>query len=689
MALTATDTVVDIGQVEYPSTSASAAAENVDRLPTSGLTIPELLVFGSFLNQLVLLLLGGLTYFAGLEPSLRPLREFLQLVLCASAAVGSGMLFFPTLFSSSGYVVGEGQIEGAFVDRKLAWIAAISVVTLAISFVLGLLENAMPLGQGFYQGIAISLVGIVLAINRRVGTEFSKMALSYSLIRAGDLVREITSDGKSRMVAPRSVERYAELLVQRGERVALDGEVVHGAADVLERRFSGALFRKFLQVGDVVLAGTIIQDGSLRIKVMHTADELTGSLAEPIIIRAHEDISKVERRYDGWVYVVAAAIAFYAACAFNFWLERGGSVASNLQIFGLVVAGGLVLRVGFLVFNAQAAAVSKLFLGGILLRRADVMRSLARIKNLVVDYRSSASPSLVKVELVEMVDSRFDQAELVKLAVALLSRSLDVVNQSIALAMVEQVKECSLLKEVDNFVDGGVRGVLGVVRGVDITVGQEALLVERGISLEVSEVLPPASNEKAIYIAIGTNLVARVRVSLSFANYLARMVVGGGRGAADITVLSGERPDSLIGLADQAGLEDSEVIGGLSRASYEAALVERTPCALLLNRETPDHYMPVVECSIVHFDEVRCELEEADVVMFSEQPSLVSFPLRTSRQFSFISRAFLAGMVASGVFGLFAAASPQIGLLGLAITAILPLLYLSGFKLIFRENSNS
>lgn len=677
MALTATDGLVDVSQSEY-SPNVSEPLNDTDPSETGTLTLSEVLLLGALINQSALWTLSSISYFVGVEESLRPLREFLSLILAAAACVGVSLLLVPALFARSSVVVRD------FYDPKLALVAAISVVSLAASFVLGLFGPADVWGGNFYQGVAIALIGGVLAVSRRVNVGLAAMAGEYALVADSSVVRQLSNDGNIQRVSVRAVERYSEILADKGEVIHLDGEVISGAAEVLERRFSGFLFKKLIQTGDFVLAGSVVKEGSLKIRVMHTAEELTGSLAEPIIKRSHEDIEKAELRLDGWVYIAAAAVVFFAACAFNYWLERGLSIANNLQLFGLIVAGAMVFRTGFISFGAQSALVSQLFLRGALVRRADVVRRLARVKNLVIDYRSSASPKFIKVESIDMIDSRFDREELVRLVVALLARSMDLTNQSLANRLTEGVQNCTLLRDIENFVDGGIKGVIGHVRGVDITVGQEAMLVERGIALEVSEVVAPLQDELILYVAIGASLVSRIRVTYTFQNYLASTVSEAGRSSARVSVLSGESSDSLAGFADRANLDFSDVVGGLSRAAYESSLVERAPCALLLNRETPDHYMPVVDCSIVHFDEVRCELEEADVMLFSEQPSLVSYPVQVSRSFSLISRVFVVGVVVAGILGLFAAANPVVGLVGLALSVAMPIVYFAGLKLLFR-----
>lgn len=678
MALTATDGLIDVSQVEH-SPEVIEPHNETDIQPVQSFSVAEILLVGALVNQIALLVLSSIPYFIAVEDSIRPLREFLQLVLTAAGGVGVSLIVLPSLFTAT------TGTEEARQDSKIAWISVIALVSLSASFVIGLFGPAQVWGGNFYQGIAISLIGAVLAVARRVAAGFKDMSSSYSLVSEKAVARQVRADGSIQKINVLSVERYSELLIDKGELIPLDGEVIDGSAEVMERRFSGYLFRKLIQAGDFVLAGSVVKEGALKIKVMHTAEELTGSLAEPIVKRSHEDIAKTEARFDAWVYIAAAAVVFFAACAFNYWMERGLTIANNLQLFGLIVAGAMVFRTAFLTFGAQAAFASQLFVRGVLLRRADVIRRLSRVRNLVVDYRSSASPRQMKIESMDMIDSRFDKDELIRLICAILARSMDLSNQALANKLAEGVSNCSLLREVENFVDSGLKGVIGQVRGVDITVGQEAMLVERGIALEVSEVVAPLHDEMIIYVAIGVNLVSRIRVTYTFQNYLASMVANSGRQSSRVSVLSGESNDSLAGFADKANIDFSDVVGGLSRASYEAALVERAPCSLLLNKETPDHYMPVVDCSLVHFDEVRCELEEADVVLFSDEPRLVSYPIQAARQFGYLNRVFLVGVVISGILGLFAAANPVVGLFGLVMSVAMPLIYISGMKLLFRS----
>jgi hypothetical protein len=53
------------------------------------------------------------------------------------------------------------------------------------------------------------------------------------------------------------------------------------------------------------------------------------------------------------------------------------------------------------------------------------------------------------------------------------------------------------------------RGVCGSVKGVEISIGSEDFIVERGIMLQPSDIVTPAADERVLLVAIDNDVIAR------------------------------------------------------------------------------------------------------------------------------------------------------------------------------------
>ena len=100
------------------------------------------------------------------------------------------------------------------------------------------------------------------------------------------------------------------ILVRPGARVAADGEVVDGAADLDESMITGESRAVPKDAGDKVIAGTVAAGGSVRVRITATGDATALSGIMRMVEAAQASASRAQALADR-----AAAILFYVALA--------------------------------------------------------------------------------------------------------------------------------------------------------------------------------------------------------------------------------------------------------------------------------------------------------------------------------------------------------------------------------------
>ena len=113
------------------------------------------------------------------------------------------------------------------------------------------------------------------------------------------------------------------VLVRPGARIAADGVVAEGSADVDESMITGESRTVAKEPGDPVVAGTVAAGGSLRIRVAATGDATALSGIMRMVAAAQASASHAQALADR-----AAAILFYVALAAGavtlvFWWLQG------------------------------------------------------------------------------------------------------------------------------------------------------------------------------------------------------------------------------------------------------------------------------------------------------------------------------------------------------------------------------
>jgi Cu2+-exporting ATPase len=127
------------------------------------------------------------------------------------------------------------------------------------------------------------------------------------------------------------------ILVRPGARVAADGVVAEGTADVDESMITGESKAVAKQPGDAVVAGTVAAGGSLRVRVTAVGDATALSGIMRLVAAAQASGSRAQALADR-----AAAILFYVALAsgaitFIYWWANGDRAGALVRTATVLV----------------------------------------------------------------------------------------------------------------------------------------------------------------------------------------------------------------------------------------------------------------------------------------------------------------------------------------------------------------
>ena len=144
-------------------------------------------------------------------------------------------------------------------------------------------------------------------------------------------------DGTTKTVPAESLAVDAIVMVRPGDRVPADGVVLSGESAVDEAPVTGESVPKRKEEGDNVFAGTVNQEGVLRVRVTAAAADNTIARIITLVEEAQETkapterfIDRFSRYYTPGVMVVAALIAIIpplvAGAEWGTWIYRGLAV---------------------------------------------------------------------------------------------------------------------------------------------------------------------------------------------------------------------------------------------------------------------------------------------------------------------------------------------------------------------------
>ncbi len=434
--------------------------------------------------------------------------------------------------------------------------------------------------------ITFILLGKYLEERAKAGTSSAIKKLMG--LRPNTVLRE-AADGSTREVPIAEVNVDDILVVRPGERIAVDGEVVGGESYVDESMLSGEPVPVAKTAGAPLLAGTINQKGSLRMRaqkvgaatllaqIVRTVQEAQGSKAP---------VQKLVDKVAAVFVPVVMGIALLSAIA---WWAFGGEHAFTQGLLALVTV--LVIAcpcaLGLATPTAIMAGMGKGAENGILIKDAESLERARNITAIVLDKTGTITEG--KPEVQEAIG--LDDTEPAAALYAIESRS----EHPLAEAVVRHLRTTAVASThrvdpaigISNFESLTGKGATATINGSTWLVGNRRLLEEHGIAITGAwrdhEKRWQEKAHTVIWLADGTTVRAALaiadRIKPSAAEAIARLKKAG----IKVYMQTGDARRTAQAVAQAVGIDDfrSEVlpkdkgafVAGLQQQGHVVAMV--------------------------------------------------------------------------------------------------------------------
>ncbi|MEX2562305.1 MAG: heavy metal translocating P-type ATPase [Nitriliruptoraceae bacterium] len=292
-----------------------------------------------------------------------------------------------------------------------------------------------------------------------------------------DEAERITDDGSTEAVRIDELAVGDVVLIRPGGRVPADGVIVEGAADVDESMITGESNPVSREVGEHVVAATVVADASLRVEVVAVGDDTTIAGIERMVADAQSSRSRTQVLADR-----AAALLFYVAVVAGtvtalVWSALGDpGFAVDRAITVLVIACPHAL--GLAIPLVTSISTAKSARSGILVKDRLALEQMRRIDAVLFDKTGTLTEGAHVVTDVAAAES-VGEDELLALAGAVEADSEHPLARAIHAYASERVD----IPTASEFRSMTGRGVAADVNGVAVAVGGPALLRDRGLDV--------------------------------------------------------------------------------------------------------------------------------------------------------------------------------------------------------------
>ena len=297
------------------------------------------------------------------------------------------------------------------------------------------------------------------------------------------------------------IEKGDELVVRTGSMIPLDSVVLSGEAAINQSSLTGESLPVHKTQGSYVYAGTVVEDGSLVIKV----DKVSGSGKYDRIVKMIEESEKLKSAAESRASTLADRLVPYclAGTVLTYLLTRNAMKAMSILMVDFSCA--LKLSMPISVISAMRECGAK----GITVKGGKFLEAVAQADTIVFDKTGTLTHSQPRVaKIVTFAGS--DENEMLRLAACLEEHY----PHSIANAVVEEAKVRGLDHEerhstveyvVAHGISSTVDGQKAVIGSYHFVLEDEGCTVPNG-EQDKFESLP--SQYSHLYLAVGGKLAA-------------------------------------------------------------------------------------------------------------------------------------------------------------------------------------
>lgn len=606
-----------------------------------------------FILVALVLFVGALLCPAGLQEEL----PILQTILFVLAYLLVGFEVLKKAF--------HNLLKGHVFDENFL----MSVATLG-AFGIGELEEAVAV-MLFYQ----------------VGEFFQSYAVDKSRKSVAALMdirpdyANVYRNGEIIKVNPDDVNIGEMILVKPGEKVPLDCTVVAGDGMLNTLALTGEATPRHVGENDSVLSGSISIDGTLKLKVDKEFGESTVSKILELVENASSRksksenfISKFARYYTPIVVGIAVLLAFVPPLflgwnTFSTWIYRA------LSFLVVSCPCALVISIPLSFFAGIGASAKR----GILIKGSNYLEALSKTKMIVCDKTGTLTEGVFQVQEVDAIG--YSDAELLKFAAYAEYYSNHPISLSLRNAYGKDIDEARITKNKEF----SGKGVESIVDGKKVLVGNEKLMTEKKISITKNEKMGTI-----VYVAIDGKFAGSIVIADKIKEDAYVAMKRFRDYSIDVVMLTGDRENISQSVANELGI-----------TRYHSELLPQQKVELTqkyMNEKEEDEKLVFIgdginDAPVLAYADIGCSMgglgsdaaiEAADVVIMTDQPSLVADAISISRKtmrivkenivFAIAVKVLVLLLSAIGVASMWAAVFADVGVSVIAILNALRIL---------------
>lgn len=398
------------------------------------------------------------------------------------------------------------------------------------------------LGKEYLAGAVVLMIILIAEYIASASTEKARASIK-ELIGSVPKTAIVKKDNQESTIAIADLKIGNIVLVKAGEKIPVDGKVIGGNGSVNQAPITGESVPQEKTVGSEAFAGTILELGALDIQMTKAGADTVFSRIISLVEDAESQQAPIEKYTDkvaSWlipvVFIFVGAVYFFT---------RDVRLVIALLIFTSPAELGLATPL------VTISAIARAAREGILIKEGLFLEELAKVTVIVFDKTGTLTIGSPIVNTVEIIDTNYNEQQLVEFAAAVDRRSSHPLAKAI-LSYADKLK----LTYGDPTEFEVVKG-----RGVSAKVDGKFVLLGNKLFMEESKVVVSKSSENptdtAIYLSVENKLAGIFYISDAIREGAKEMIEGLRKsGIKNIIMLTGDNPETAKHVSNQIGITD-------------------------------------------------------------------------------------------------------------------------------------
>ena len=550
------------------------------------------------------------------------------------------------------------------------------------------------IGLGIYEKSGDFSEAVSVMLFYQIGELFQSYAVGKSRRNISALMdirpdyANIEEDGKLRQVDPDEVPAGSVIVVQPGEKVPIDGEVLEGESTLNTSALTGESQPVDVKAGEAVISGCINMTGVLKIRTTKEFGESTVAKILELVenssshkSRSENFISRFAKVYTPAVCYSALALAILpplyrlifmgASAEWNVWLYRA------LTFLVISCPCALVISIPLSFFAGLGGASKE----GVLVKGSNYLEALSETKVVVFDKTGTLTRGVFEVSGVH--HNVMEQKKLLEYSALAECASSHPISKSLQRAYGGEIDRTRVtdIQEISGC------GIMAKVDGTDVAAGNGKLMDKLGVTHHDCH-----SVGTIIHIAINGEYAGHVVISdVEKEDSAAAIAALKDAGVEKTVMLTGDIRKVADYVAGRLGIDEvhSELLPGDKVAQVERLLNEKGRKGKLAFVGDGINDAPVLSRADLGIAMGAmgsdAAIEAADVVLMDDDPMKIAKAIKISRKcigivhqniiFALGVKAVCLALGAVGVANMWTAIFADVGVMVLAVLNAIRALY--------------